>query len=580
MNQFKFFIILTILLFFGELSYAQCSDIYFYRVNSTFQSDKKVFLIQNGKTISRVGLGDRYKTTVCTSGEYEFVVKMKPDNITLSSKKIEVSEGQNYYLKLAASVGVEVASIKVVPPSKAEKEINKGSKFTSEIRTIQITQSANPVALPSSQAPNGTSTNTFLKSQTVDNFQFDIVDLKRMGDDIEFQYMITNKGGTDRILFLNGRSMMFYDDKSNFYTSTLDCIMDNCRDQQSLSKPAASTMQGKYYGGGGSHRQLIPYDIPIKASIRFSNVDKNATSFRRGDIILKSASSNGKNSKTFRLSYSNIPFPTDIDITNPNKRIVGSQTFEIVDATLESGELILQFVVENNSSEDYLFGVKNGILYDNLGSLSQLEKLAYFQKDGMGEVYRNQRTISAKQELPVFMKFGISNSLPTTAKRITIQFDDYELRWSDIEISNIGISEVNSSLDQDYITYQELETKIRNNENITGKKIVLEKIYFATGSDDLLVTSYVQLDELANLMAANGNVNVEISGHTDDVGDDTSNMLLSQKRADAVKYYLIGKSINPNRISSIGKGENEPINSNLTESGKQKNRRVEITVKE
>ena len=159
--------------------HAQCSEIYFYRVNSLLQSDSEVYLIQDGKIISRIGLGDRYKATVCSSGIYEFVVKMNPDNVTLSSKTIEISAGQNYYLKIASPVGVEVATITNVQPSKGKQEVKKGSKFTSELKTIQIVESPRSVAFRPSEPPitEPLDNETFQRSQIVNNFKFDIINI-------------------------------------------------------------------------------------------------------------------------------------------------------------------------------------------------------------------------------------------------------------------------------------------------------------------------------------------------------------------------------------------------------------------
>lgn len=81
-------------------------------------------------------------------------------------------------------------------------------------------------------------------------------------------------------------------------------------------------------------------------------------------------------------------------------------------------------------------------------------------------------------------------------------------------------------------------------------------------------------------METHPNLKVEISGHTDNVGDDVQNMVLSQKRADAIKYYLMGKSINISKIASVGKGDTQPIANNVSDSGRQQNRRVEIQIVE
>ena len=67
-------------------------------------------------------------------------------------------------------------------------------------------------------------------------------------------------------------------------------------------------------------------------------------------------------------------------------------------------------------------------------------------------------------------------------------------------------------------------------------------------------------------------------GHTDSVGSDKYNQRLSQRRADAVKGYLVSKGIEPNRIYTEGKGEKQPVADNKTSEGRAKNRRVEIEV--
>ena len=71
---------------------------------------------------------------------------------------------------------------------------------------------------------------------------------------------------------------------------------------------------------------------------------------------------------------------------------------------------------------------------------------------------------------------------------------------------------------------------------------------------------------------------VIVEGHTDSQGDDQHNKELSQRRAQAVASVLINSGVNPGRIRSIGRGEDQPIASNLTPEGRQLNRRVEIVI--
>ena len=74
------------------------------------------------------------------------------------------------------------------------------------------------------------------------------------------------------------------------------------------------------------------------------------------------------------------------------------------------------------------------------------------------------------------------------------------------------------------------------------------------------------------------NIKIQILGHTDNVGNDDSNFLLSENRAKAVKQFLTNKGINSNRIEVKAFGENQPIATNDTEEGRSKNRRIEVLV--
>ena len=87
-----------------------------------------------------------------------------------------------------------------------------------------------------------------------------------------------------------------------------------------------------------------------------------------------------------------------------------------------------------------------------------------------------------------------------------------------------------------------------------------------------------KLDDLATKVRG---INLEVViaiGHTDSIGSDAYNQKLSVRRAESVKAYLVSKGIEPNRVYTEGKGEKQPVASNKTSDGRQKNRRVEIEV--
>ena len=71
---------------------------------------------------------------------------------------------------------------------------------------------------------------------------------------------------------------------------------------------------------------------------------------------------------------------------------------------------------------------------------------------------------------------------------------------------------------------------------------------------------------------------IHVEGHTDRIGTQEYNQKLSERRADAVKAYLVSKGVEKNRVYTEGKGEKQPVADNKTKEGKAKNRRVEIEV--
>jgi OOP family OmpA-OmpF porin len=102
------------------------------------------------------------------------------------------------------------------------------------------------------------------------------------------------------------------------------------------------------------------------------------------------------------------------------------------------------------------------------------------------------------------------------------------------------------------------------------------KLFFENNSDKLKVASLVLLDELSKILDKYAGANLFIDGHTDSNGSDAFNINLSQKRTDAVKFYLISKGIADSRLTATGYGEAKPIADNKTALGRAKNRRVEL----
>ncbi len=103
-------------------------------------------------------------------------------------------------------------------------------------------------------------------------------------------------------------------------------------------------------------------------------------------------------------------------------------------------------------------------------------------------------------------------------------------------------------------------------------------IEFETGSSTIKTSSYSILDQVASVMAKYPSHRMSISGYTDSVGADASNLKLSEKRAKACFDYLVKKGVSSTRMSHAGYGEANPIADNGTKEGRQKNRRVEFNI--
>ncbi|MCQ2332983.1 MAG: OmpA family protein [Paludibacteraceae bacterium] len=111
-----------------------------------------------------------------------------------------------------------------------------------------------------------------------------------------------------------------------------------------------------------------------------------------------------------------------------------------------------------------------------------------------------------------------------------------------------------------------------------GIRVRIDNLFFATNKTKILPQSQPSLDNLYNFLSENPTVLIMISGHTDNVGSERNNQILSEGRANSVRRELIKMGIDAERIDAEGLGESEPIDTNDTEEGRQNNRRVEFTI--
>ena len=122
------------------------------------------------------------------------------------------------------------------------------------------------------------------------------------------------------------------------------------------------------------------------------------------------------------------------------------------------------------------------------------------------------------------------------------------------------------------------EDELTNAKLEVGNTINLNNIFFETGKSELLPKSLRELNILVSILKEYPEMEIEIRGHTDNVGMDEYNLKLSFNRAKAVAEFLLDSGINAERIQFLSYGSKYPVESNNTESGRRKNRRVEFKI--
>lgn len=273
---------------------------------------------------------------------------------------------------------------------------------------------------------------------------------------------------------------------------------------------------------------------------------------------------------------------------------VTNQKDSLIAATLywsdfDTGEQ-LGYSTSNPRTGDYLinlpFGRRYLITANQKGYLFQTEMLdlktmvddsiAFSEKLG-SELFRMRNALSRIESSKTeYERLLASNSSNLDEEFGKLSELSKEMNEAQADL-NASIRRARISWLEDNSGYKEVRKDISLTEANEGARIVLENIYFDTGSDNLRDESIQELDRLYDIMAQSTLI-IEIGGHTDNVGSDETNMELSQARAEAVVNYVIEKGIATNRISARGYGETDPRATNETPEGRQENRRVEVKV--
>lgn len=132
---------------------------------------------------------------------------------------------------------------------------------------------------------------------------------------------------------------------------------------------------------------------------------------------------------------------------------------------------------------------------------------------------------------------------------------------------------------QDYYFFQEsYQVDLWLNPIEVNDKIELRPIFFQQSKAVILEKSYSELERLGTVLLENPGLEIRVEGHTDNVGKAEDLLLLSERRAEAIRDFLVGKGIEARRITTIGHGPKFPISENTTDEQRSQNRRVEVRV--
>ncbi len=111
-----------------------------------------------------------------------------------------------------------------------------------------------------------------------------------------------------------------------------------------------------------------------------------------------------------------------------------------------------------------------------------------------------------------------------------------------------------------------------------ARTYILDNVHFDFGKATLRPDSFAELQELVSFLENKEDINIEIAGHTDNVGKHADNLNLSRQRAETIRNYLIKKGIRAARVMAKGYGATQPVSDNTTEEGRQLNRRTEVRI--
>lgn len=260
----------------------------------------------------------------------------------------------------------------------------------------------------------------------------------------------------------------------------------------------------------------------------------------------------------------------------------------------ENKEIIHKEIIqlfENNNNSDMALSTNDSIKPEIISTIKKTELLDVF------EVFKQLEETPVSKELSETMQEEVLSKLKTEniekAEKLNSRIENpYIIKKEPPKISEddfvITVKKKGFAFTSSYIKPKELTQLDRPvlSENFEmkpveiGKTVKLNNIQFATNSAELTRESVSILDDFYEFLSENPNIKIAIHGHTDNVGDDEKNLILSEERAKSVYTYLLFLDVAPERMTYKGFGETKPIASNSNETGRALNRRTEFVIVE
>lgn len=233
--------------------------------------------------------------------------------------------------------------------------------------------------------------------------------------------------------------------------------------------------------------------------------------------------------------------------------------------------------------------------------------LAYFASDrdgGFGglDLYKFNMPVNVKPNRVNYLKGRVYDEI--TKKPIAAHFQLIDLKTGEIVVESFadeatGEYLVSLPINKEYALSASYDGYLFSSENFlltkgtdskpyrkdvalqkieVNKSVVLKNVFFDTDKFDLKKKSMIELDKLITFLAENKTVNIELGGHTDNIGSAKSNQILSENRAKSVYSYLIENGVPAERLTAKGYGDTMPIADNDSEKGRAENRRSEFKI--